>query len=83
MAFNNLATVLDNAGKGTPERFAALSDAFDLETMRHLKDRGITQGWRCLEVGRVADPSPLGSRLASVLAGALSSRIATLVIWNP
>jgi SAM-dependent methyltransferase len=45
------AYILDNAGKGAPERFAALSDAFDLGTMRHLKDRGIAQGWRCLEVG--------------------------------
>jgi SAM-dependent methyltransferase len=47
----NSAYVLDNAGKGAPERFAALADAFDLGTMRHLKDRGIAQGWRCLEVG--------------------------------
>lgn len=45
------AYILDNAGKGATERFAALSDAFDLGTMRHLKDRGIAQGWRCLEVG--------------------------------
>jgi ubiquinone/menaquinone biosynthesis C-methylase UbiE len=47
----NSAYVLDNAGKGAQERFAALADAFDLGTMRHLKDRGIAQGWRCLEVG--------------------------------
>ena len=32
-------------------RFAALSALFDPGTQRHLLDRGLAPGWRCLEVG--------------------------------
>jgi SAM-dependent methyltransferase len=32
-------------------RFAALSTLFDASTRRHLLDRGLAPGWRCLEVG--------------------------------
>lgn len=45
------AYLLDNAGVEAPARFAALSAMFDPGTIRHLEDRGIGPGWRCLEVG--------------------------------
>jgi SAM-dependent methyltransferase len=32
-------------------RFAALSEIFDESTKRHLRDRGLAPGWRCLEAG--------------------------------
>lgn len=32
-------------------RFAALAALFDPTTERHLRDRGVGPGWRCLEVG--------------------------------
>ncbi|HEY7289082.1 MAG TPA: methyltransferase domain-containing protein [Vicinamibacterales bacterium] len=32
-------------------RFAALSELFDSATRRYLLDRGLSAGWRCLEVG--------------------------------
>ena len=32
-------------------RFAALSALFDPSSQRHLADRGVAPGWRCLEVG--------------------------------
>lgn len=40
-----------NGGRETPTRFAALSALFDPGTVRHLKERGVGRGWRCLEVG--------------------------------
>jgi SAM-dependent methyltransferase len=43
--------LLDNAGKETPGRFAALSALLDPGTIRHLEDRGVAPGWYCLEVG--------------------------------
>jgi SAM-dependent methyltransferase len=43
--------LLDNAGKETPGRFAALSALLDPGTIRHLQDRGVAPGWHCLEVG--------------------------------
>lgn len=43
--------LLDNAGKETPARFAALSALLDPGTIRHLEDRGVAPGWHCLEVG--------------------------------
>jgi ubiquinone/menaquinone biosynthesis C-methylase UbiE len=42
---------LDNSSRETPARFDALSGMFDRGTIRHLEDRGISEGWRCLEVG--------------------------------
>jgi ubiquinone/menaquinone biosynthesis C-methylase UbiE len=42
---------LDNASREAPARFDALSGLFDRGTIRHLEDRGISEGWRCLEVG--------------------------------
>jgi 2-polyprenyl-3-methyl-5-hydroxy-6-metoxy-1,4-benzoquinol methylase len=43
--------LLDNAAAQAPARLAALADMFDATTRRHLLDRGIRPGWRCLEVG--------------------------------
>ena len=43
--------LFDNAGRETPSRFAALSALYDDETKRHLNNRGIRKGWRCLEIG--------------------------------
>lgn len=42
---------LDNSSREAPARFDALSSMFDRGTIRHLEDRGISEGWRCLEVG--------------------------------
>jgi len=42
---------LENAAAQAGERFAALSALFDIGTIRHLEDRGVSTGWRCLEVG--------------------------------
>ncbi|MGC2766715.1 MAG: methyltransferase domain-containing protein [Candidatus Acidiferrum sp.] len=42
---------LDNSSREAPARFDALSGLFDRGTIRHLEDRGISEGWRCLEVG--------------------------------
>jgi ubiquinone/menaquinone biosynthesis C-methylase UbiE len=42
---------LDNSSREAPERFDALSGMFDRCTIRHLEDRGVSESWRCLEVG--------------------------------
>ncbi len=42
---------LDNSSREAPARFDALSGMFDRGTIRHLEDRGVSEGWRCLEVG--------------------------------
>jgi ubiquinone/menaquinone biosynthesis C-methylase UbiE len=42
---------LDNSSRETPARFDALSGMFDGGTIRHLEDRDVSEGWRCLEVG--------------------------------
>lgn len=42
---------LDNSSREAPARFDALSGMFDCGTIRHLEDRGVSEGWRCLEVG--------------------------------
>jgi SAM-dependent methyltransferase len=42
---------LDNNAAQTRARFDALSAIFDPGTIRHLEDRGIRSGWKCLEVG--------------------------------
>src|SRR5262249_26286675 len=33
------------------QRLRALSDLYDPDTIRHLEDLGVGEGWRCLEVG--------------------------------
>jgi SAM-dependent methyltransferase len=43
--------VFDNAAEQAGTRFRALSDIFDPGTIRFLSERGIDQGWHCLEVG--------------------------------
>ena len=43
--------VFDNAAPQAGARFSALAALFDPGTIRHLTERGITAGWRCLEVG--------------------------------
>lgn len=45
------AYLFRNAGRETPARFAALSAMYDAETIRHLKNIGVREGWSCLEVG--------------------------------
>jgi SAM-dependent methyltransferase len=42
---------LDNPAAQASERFFALSALFDIGTIRHLEDRGVSSGWHCLEVG--------------------------------
>jgi SAM-dependent methyltransferase len=43
--------LLANSGSETQTRFASLSELFDPGTIRHLDSRGVSWGWRCLEVG--------------------------------
>ena len=42
---------LCNSDRESPARFDALSAMFDRATFRHLEDRGVSEGWHCLEVG--------------------------------
>jgi ubiquinone/menaquinone biosynthesis C-methylase UbiE len=42
---------LDNSSREAPARFDALSGMFDRGSIRHLEDRGVSESWRCLEVG--------------------------------
>jgi SAM-dependent methyltransferase len=41
----------DNALATQRERLRTLEELFDPGTIRHLEDRGVRRGWRCLEVG--------------------------------
>jgi SAM-dependent methyltransferase len=43
--------VFDQAWQREHARLRALEDAFDGASTRHLADRGVGPGWRCLEVG--------------------------------
>jgi SAM-dependent methyltransferase len=43
--------IFDNASEQAAARFNALSEIFDPGTLQHLRDRGVDQGWHCLEVG--------------------------------
>jgi hypothetical protein len=43
--------VLDNAAAQAPARFDALAAIFDPGTIRHLRERGVAEGWHCLEIG--------------------------------
>ena len=47
----NAVYALDNSAAEASDRFAALSELFDAGTKRHIEERGIAPGWRCLEVG--------------------------------
>jgi SAM-dependent methyltransferase len=42
--------VFDNAHRETRERFPALSELYDGETIRCLQEVGVAPGWQCLEV---------------------------------
>jgi SAM-dependent methyltransferase len=42
---------LDNAWPGALERLRSLEQWLDPATARHLRARGVSAGWRCLEVG--------------------------------
>ena len=43
--------VFDNAAPQAPARLAALADVFDPGSRRHLCERGVANGWHCLEIG--------------------------------
>ena len=43
--------VFDQTWKREHARLRALEDAFDGASIRHLAERGVGAGWRCLEVG--------------------------------
>lgn len=43
--------LLGNERPGAGERLEALAAIFDRSTQRHLEDVGVTEGWRCWEVG--------------------------------
>lgn len=43
--------LLDNSGKVASARFDALSAEYDRNTIDHLEKLGVSNGWRCLEVG--------------------------------
>ena len=43
--------VFDNAAPQAAARLAALAEVFDPGSRRHLSERGVANGWRCLEVG--------------------------------
>jgi SAM-dependent methyltransferase len=43
--------VFDNAASQARERLAALADVHDPGTIRHLLGLGVTDGWKCLEIG--------------------------------
>lgn len=40
-----------NEGREAPARFTSLSALYDSGTIRRLEERGVTQGWQCLEIG--------------------------------
>jgi len=43
--------VFDNADERAKTRYRELSALYDAQTVRHLEQRGVNQGWSCLEVG--------------------------------
>jgi SAM-dependent methyltransferase len=43
--------LFDNAGEQSSQRFDSLAVLFDPNTIRHLERLGVSDGWRCLEVG--------------------------------
>ena len=50
----------DNAWEQARQRLAAIEAWLDPGTIRHLSERGIGPGWRCLEVGAGVGRSPSG-----------------------
>jgi ubiquinone/menaquinone biosynthesis C-methylase UbiE len=59
--------VFDNAHRETRERFPALSDLYDGDTIRCLQAIGVAPGWQCLEVAAG------GGSIARWLAGQVGS----------
>jgi len=43
--------VFDNSGEMAEARYSELSTLYDAQTMRHIEQLGIEEGWSCLEVG--------------------------------
>src|SRR5690348_6241466 len=43
--------LLDNAAPEAAQRFVSLAALFDPVTARNLDGTGVSEGWRCLEVG--------------------------------
>jgi SAM-dependent methyltransferase len=43
--------VFDNAAPQAAARLAALAEVFDPGSRRHLSERGVANGWHCLEIG--------------------------------
>jgi len=43
--------LFDNARSDAATRFSGLEAALDPTTFRHLRDRGVSSGWVCLEIG--------------------------------
>ncbi len=43
--------LFENQSPAAGDRFAALASLFDPVTIRHLEGLGVTEGWRCLDVG--------------------------------
>ena len=57
---------LDNRGEIAEARYSELSALYDAQTIRHIEQRGIQEGWSCLEVGVGADQSLHGYAPESV-----------------
>jgi ubiquinone/menaquinone biosynthesis C-methylase UbiE len=43
--------VFDNRNESAEKRYLELSVLYDAQTLRHIEQRGIEEGWSCLEVG--------------------------------
>ena len=43
--------VFDNRNEPAEKRYRELSQLYDSQTIRHIEQRGIEEGWSCLEVG--------------------------------
>ena len=46
-----ISPVFGNSEERAEARYRALSALYDAQTVRHLEQRGVDQGWSCLEVG--------------------------------
>jgi len=48
---NSIEYVFDNRNESAEKRYRELSALYDAQTLRHIEQRGIKEGWSCLEVG--------------------------------
>ena len=48
---NSIGYVFDNRNESAEKRYSELSALYDAQTLRHIEQRGIKEGWSCLEVG--------------------------------